>query len=151
MTLDEHAAQLQNAIAELAKTQVEDCTLTTLDIIAGVKLRLAENGGNSEGAQFTDYSPIYGKQRAKRGLQQNFKDFNFSGRLYASIQPEVKGVSFGVVEVDIVPRGQDNEAKVAGQMRRENGNILTPNAQEIQDATDAHTRRRFERAAQIFV
>ena len=149
MTLGEHSTQLEAAIAELAKSQVQDCLLTTLDMIAGVKLRLAENGGNSEGGAFTDYSPIYAKTRAKKGLQQDFKDFNVTGQLYASIQPEVKGVSFGVVEVDIVPRGQNNEAKVAGQLKRD-GNILMPNAQEIQDATDAHTRRRFERAAQIF-
>lgn len=150
MTLDEHGKFLEGAIAELARTQVDDCLLSTLDLIAGVKLRLAENGGNSEGGSFTDYSPIYAKTRAKKGLQQDFKDFNVTGQLYASIQPEVKGVSFGVVEVDIVPRGADNQAKVGGQFKREGGNILYPTDQGIQDTTDAHSQRRLARAQQIF-
>lgn len=150
MTLDEHSAQLQNALAELAKTQVDDCLATSLDLIAFAKLRLAEGGGNFDGNQFTDYSPIYAKTRAKKGLQTGFKDFNVSGQLYASMHPEVKGVSLGVVEVNIAPRGSDNEAKLAGQLKREGGNVFYPTAAEIQDATDAHEKRRFERVRQIF-
>lgn len=149
MTLDEHAAQLRAAIAELAQTQVNDALQTTLDMVGFLKLRLAEGGGNADGGQFSDYSPIYSKARQKRGLQVGHKDFNVTGQLYASIQPEITGIEFGVVAVDIVPRGQDNQNKVAGQIKRD-GNILQPSAQEIQDATDAHTRRRVERARKIF-
>lgn len=149
MSIDEHTTKLEKALADLAKTQVQDCLLTTLDMIGFVKLRLAENGGNASGGQFTDYSPIYAKKRAEKGLQKDFKDFNVTGQLYASIQPEIKAVELGKVEVSIVPRGADNQAKIAGQLNRD-GNILEPSPAEIKDATDAHTRRRLDRAKQIF-
>lgn len=149
MTIDAHIGSLRSALAELAKTQVEDCLLTTLDMIAFVKLRLAEGGGNSGGGQFSDYSPIYSKRRQEKGLQVGYKDFNVTGQLYASIQPEIRAAELGKVEVDIIPMGADNQAKVAGQIKRD-GNILEPSQNEIQDATKAHEERRFTRAQKIF-
>ena len=149
MTLDEHMAKLKAGLADLARTQVQDALLTTQDMIGFVKLRLAEGGGNARGSQFTDYSPIYSKKRAEKGLQTSFKDFNVTGRLYASILPEVKATQLGEVHVDIVPRGADNQAKAAGQLKRD-GNILEPSQTEINDATQAHQSRRFARAQQIF-
>ena len=149
MTLDEHQAKLKGVLVELARTQVGDALLTSLDMIAFVKLRLAEGGGNSQGGQFTDYSPIYSKRRQEKGLQVAHKDFNVTGQLYASIQPQVKAASLGVVEVDIIPRGADNQMKVIGQLKRD-GNILQPSQQEIDDATQAHQQRRFERASRLF-
>lgn len=118
-------------------------------MIAFVKLRLADGGGKADGGQFTDYSPIYSKQRQSKGLQVSHKDFNVTGQLYASIQPQIKAVELGKVEVDIVPRGADNQAKVAGQIKRD-GNILQPSPAEIQDATQAHEQRRFARAQKLF-
>ena len=150
MSIDEHMAKLKAGLADLARTQVQDAVLTTQDMIGFVKLRLAEGGGNARGSQFTDYSPIYSKKRAEKGLQTGFKDFNVTGRLYASILPEVKATQLGEVHVDIVPRGADNQAKVAGQFAREKTNILTPSPSEIADATQAHQSRRFARAQQIF-
>ncbi len=149
MSIDEHMAKLRAGLADLARTQVQDALLTTQDMIGFVKLRLAEGGGNARGSQFTDYSPIYSKKRAEKGLQTGFKDFNVTGRLYASILPEVKATQFGEVHVDIVPRGADNQAKVAGQLKHD-GNILEPSQTEINDATQAHQSRRFARAQQIF-
>lgn len=149
MSIDEHMAKLKAGLADLARTQVQDAVLTTQDMIGFVKLRLAEGGGNASGSQFTDYSPIYSKKRAEKGLQTGFKDFNVTGRLYASILPEVKATQLGEVHVDIVPRGADNQAKVAGQLNRD-GNILEPSQTEINDATQAHQSRRFARAQQIF-
>ena len=149
MSIDEHMAKLRAGLADLARTQVQDAVLTTQDMIGFVKLRLAEGGGNASGSQFTDYSPIYSKKRAEKGLQTGFKDFNVTGRLYASILPEVKATQLGEVHVDIVPRGADNQAKVAGQLNRD-GNILEPSQTEINDATQAHQSRRFARAQQIF-
>ena len=149
MSIDEHMAKLRAGLADLARTQVQDALLTTQDMIGFVKLRLAEGGGNARGSQFTDYSPIYSKKRAEKGLQTGFKDFNVTGRLYASILPEVKATQLGEVHVDIVPRGADNQAKVAGQLKHD-GNILEPSQTEINDATQAHQSRRFARAQQIF-
>lgn len=149
MTIDAHISSLRLALAELAATQVEDCLLTSLDMIAFVNLRLAEGGGKAGGGQFTDYSPIYSKQRQSKGLQVSHKDFNVTGQLYASIQPEVKAVELGKVEVDILPRGLDNQMKVVGQIKRD-GNILQPSPAEIQDATKAHEQRRFARAQKLF-
>lgn len=149
MSIDEHMAKLKAGLADLARTQVQDAVLTTQDMIGFVKLRLAEGGGNASGSQFTDYSPIYSKKRAEKGLQTGFKDFNVTGRLYASILPEVKATQLGEVHVDIVPRGSDNQAKVAGQLKLD-GNILEPSQAEINDATQAHQSRRFARAQQIF-
>ena len=149
MTVDDAENRLKSALAQLAETQVRDCLLTTLDMIAFVKLRLAEGGGNSRGGAFTDYSPIYGKVRKEKGLQVAFKDFNVTGQLYASIKPEVKAVSLGVVEVDIIPRGIDNNDKVRGQLKRD-GNILYPTEAEIDDAIQAHTQRRVAQFKKLF-
>lgn len=149
MTLDEAGTKFGNAIAELASTQVEDNLLTTLDLIGFVKLRLAEGGGRADGSAFSDYSPIYSKVRAAKGLKVSDKDFNVTGQLYASIKPEVKAVAFGKIEIDINVRGSENELKVIGQISRD-GNILTPSPSEISDAIVANTKRRFERVRQLF-
>lgn len=146
MTLSEHQAKLNRAATELVGTQLEDALLTTLDIIGLVKLRLASEGKRADGSDFSDYNPIYARQRDKKGLQTSMKDFNVTGRLYASIQPEVLSTQPGNVQVGIVPRGGDNEVKVAGQTKREGGNILQPSPDEIREATLAHSKRRIDRA-----
>lgn len=150
MNLNEAESKFNRLIEELAKSQVNDALATSLDIIAFVKLRVAEGGGNSEGGQFTDYSTIYSKKRQEKGLQVGFKDFNVTGQLYASIHPNVKSVKFGEVQLDITARGVDNQMKIAGQFAREKGHIFYPTQQEITDAIDAHTKRRVAAAQKLF-
>lgn len=149
MSLDDAQKNFGRLVAELARTQVDDNLLTALDLQAFVKLRLAEGGGRADGSAFSDYSPIYAKKRAAKGLKISDKDFNVTGQLYASMKPDVKSVNFGEVRIDLTVRGSDNELKVLGQIKRD-GNILTPSPSEIKDATDANTRRRVERAQQLF-
>lgn len=144
-SLDDHINKIKSATSELERTQVDDAILTTLDLIALVKLRLAEEGKRADGSSFSDYNPIYAGRREDKGLQVDRKDFNFTGRLYASIQPEVGVNAAGTVEVFIAPKGKDNEAKVAGQIKRD-GNILQPSETEIREATAAHSQRRINRA-----
>ena len=149
MTVDDAENRLKSALAQLAETQVQDCLLTTLDMIAFVKLRLAEDGGRADGSDFTFYSVKHSITRTNKGLQIAYKDFNMTGQLYASIKPEVKAVSLGVVEVDIIPRGIDNNDKVRGQLKRD-GNILYPTEAEIDDAIQAHTQRRVAQFKKLF-
>mgnify|MGYP001612209849 CR=1 FL=1 len=149
MTLDEAETTFKNAIQQLAESQVEDNLLTALDMLAGVKLRLAEGGGRADGSAFSDYSPIYSKVRATKGLKISDKDFNVTGQLYASMKPDVKSVNFGEVRIDLTVRGSDNEIKVIGQLKRD-GNILEPSPAEILDAIEANKKRRFERARNLF-
>lgn len=145
MSLDDHIKKMEAATAALAQTQVEDSLLTTLDMIALVKLRLASEGKRADGSDFTDYNPIYAQKRQGRGLRTGFKDFNVTGRLYASIQPEIGANGGGKVEAFIIARGAENEVKVAGQIKRD-GNILQPSQSEVREATLAHSRRRIQRA-----
>jgi hypothetical protein len=127
----------------------EDALLTTLDVIALVKLRLA-SGENKDGGRFSDYSTLYAQKRANSGLQTEFKDFNVSGRLYASILPEaVEREQPGETQVDIIVKGEDNENKVAGQFKRD-GNIIEPSESEISDTVDAWSKRRINRANSLF-
>lgn len=140
---------LKKAVTELAKTQAEDALLTSLDLIALVKLRLAEQGTRADGSNFSDYSPIYSKTRQKKGLQVDKKDFNVTGQLYASMKPELTAEQIGRVEVKLTVRGSDNQMKVIGQMKREGGSILEPSPDELREAAIAQTRRRVKRLTEL--
>lgn len=148
MTLDAHILVLERATKELAASQVDDNLLSTLDMIALIKIRWADQGLRADGSNFSDYTEPYAKKRQKLGLKVSAKDFNVTGELYRSIRPEVKSNGFGEVQIDIVPRG-DNQLKVAGQFKKD-GNILEPSPNEIQEVTLAHSRRRITRAQQLF-
>jgi len=149
MSISEHIHFLQSIAARLADTQVDDALTSTLDMIGLVKLRLAEQGLSASGAPFTDYNPIYAQKRKDKGLQVGHKDFNVTGELYRSIKPEISAQSIGTIQVDITVRGTDNQVKVRGQVKRD-GFILQPSPSEIQTVALAQSRRRIQRAQDLF-
>lgn len=139
-TLKEHIATLENAIATLAVEQVNLSLQTTLDGIAFLKQRLAQ-GENADGGRFSDYGELYAMERQGRGLQADRKDFNVTGQLYASIQPELTASNADQVRVNIVPKGRENELKVAGAAHYKGDIVLALSDSEITDMVALHEAR----------
>lgn len=148
MTIDEHIKLLEEITVELAATQLDDALLSSLDLSALLKLRLAR-GENADGGRFTDYSDLYAKERQSKGLQTGRKDFNVTGQLYASIQPEVASSTFGNVQVNITAKGEDNQLKVRGARHYKGDEVLEVSESEINEVARLHSQRRIERAANL--
>lgn len=140
MAFDAHINRLKKVLEELQAAQVEHSLLSNLDLIGLLKLRLAK-GQNAQGGRFTDYSDIYAKERREAGLQTQFKDFNVSGRLYASIQPEVISESNNRIETAITAKGQDNQLKIRGARHYRGDEVLEISADEIATVTRLHAGR----------
>lgn len=138
----------QDAIADLAQNQAEDALLVALDAKALVTTRWYTLGTNFQGSSFTDYNPVYAEQREEKGLQTEFKDFNDTGDLNASLQPFVVAEDVGKVTVEVKARDRENQAKLNGQAKRD-GNILLMSEQEEKIVLDAWVKRRLARMNKI--
>lgn len=147
MGMKEHLERLQRVRRELEATKEQDALVSSLDAIAVMKLRLAE-GESPDGGPFTDYSLPYAKVRQQKGLRTDRKDFNVTGRLYASIQPEVRSASADGVTVAIAPKGQDNRDKVRGAASR-GDRVVGLSEQEVKEVLAMHTERRRKRASNV--
>lgn len=144
MGLIDHINNLGRLKSKLDSTRDDDALLTSLDAIALLKLRLAE-GESADGSPFSDYSKDYEDFRREKGLQTGAKDFNVTGQLYASIQPEVVASSSGSTEVAISPRGEENKAKVRGANHYKGDIVIALSESELDEVFEAWKRRRQNR------
>lgn len=136
---------IDNTIAELARTQVEDALLSTLDGKALVQLRIQTTGQDSDGGEFAGYSQIYAVEgREKLGYQSGYFDMTRKGEYWRDVKPTVQVQSFGYVRVLLGPTRQDNINKALGQIDKR-GNILELSASERKIVLDAHAKRRAAR------
>lgn len=75
-----------NALIKDLPIIMSDILLTMgLDAKALIQQRVQEKGLNASGGKTPDYSPMYKKQRQKKGLQTNYMDLTNTGSMWRSI------------------------------------------------------------------
>lgn len=134
------AEKIRANIAALRANQAQETLRVTLDLIALVRLRVQTEGKDYQEQDFDPYTPGYARRRAKAGYQVGYVDFTRTGRLWASVQPEVQAQGGDVVSIQVAPRGQDNVDKARGA-RAKRGNILLPSESEVDIARQSNRER----------
>jgi hypothetical protein len=136
---------IQAALAAIRANRAQECLRISLDLAALVRLRLNTQGRDFQGQQFSPYSPQYAKQRAGRGRQIAFPDFNFSGALQNATRPEVESQTSDSVTIVTTARDALSQKKLLGALGTPKvsprGNILLPSKGEIDLAAQANEKR----------
>lgn len=135
-----YAAKIRAGIQAMRANRAAETLRVTLDLIALVRLRVQAEGRDYREMDFAPYTPGYARQRAKAGYQADYVDFTRTGRLWASVQPEVTAQAGDTLEILVSPKGQDNQDKARGA-RRKRGNILLPSEAEVAIARAANAER----------
>jgi hypothetical protein len=139
MNAKDMAYKIRANLAALRRNREDELKKIALDLTALIKIRIQGSGQNYLNTRFSPYTKDYAKQRAAKGAQTSYVDFTVSGRLFASVYPEVDTAS-GIVTVEITAHGQDNIDKIRGAVKKR-GNILRPAADELQLAEQANNER----------
>lgn len=140
MTADQYSADLRARIRAMRANRPQDVLRITFDLIGQIRLRVQSSGEDFRGRPFDPYTPDYAKQRAKAGYQVGYVDLTRTGRLWASVRPEVIQSTQESTTVEVAPRGQDNVDKARGQVRKR-GNIILPSDEELNIAAQANRER----------
>lgn len=145
MTPEEYAQRQRELLDQMAANRARECLAITFDLYAQVRLRINTRGEDYTGQKFSPYSPGYAATRKKRGRQVAFVDFNFTGRLQASIRPSVERVTPVSATILLTASGADNQEKLRKALvtpkGNPRGNILLPSADEINRASLANQQR----------
>ena len=139
MTAAQTAAKIRQNLADLRANRERELQIIGADLSTLIKLRIQGSGENYLNAKFSPYTAGYAKQRTKKGFQTSYVDFTRSGRMWASVYPDVQGNS-AVMTVVISAHGQDNIDKVEGAVKKR-GNILRPSQEELDLAEEANNLR----------
>lgn len=139
MTAAQTAAKIRQNLADLRANRERELQVIGADLTVQVKLRVQGSGENYLNTKFSPYTPGYAVQRQKKGFQSSYVDFTRTGRLWASVYPDVQGNS-AVMTVVISAHGQDNIDKVEGAVKKR-GNILRPSQEEFDLAEQANNAR----------
>lgn len=140
MKARDFSRKIRANLAAMRANRPAETLRVTLDLIALVRLRVQSEGKDYREQDFEPYTPGYARQRAKAGYQVGYVDFTRTGRLWASVQPEVTAQSGDVLQIRVAPQGQDNVDKARGA-RRKRGNILLPSDSEVAIARAANQER----------
>jgi len=141
MTSQEYIREVQRVRAQLREERPKEVLRIAFDLIQDVKRRIQQSGQNYEGSPFEDYNPVYAKYgRREKGYQAEYVDFTRTGRMWASVIPEITSNTATETEVTIRSSNAGDQVKIDGAERKR-GNILRPNDQEIETARLANIDR----------
>lgn len=111
------------------------------DLKDAVRDRVQTSGNNRQNKPFAPYTIQYANQRQKKGFQIRKVDYTKSGRLWASITPELVSNDGQTIIIEIGPKGRENEVKLLGpgttKPRKDGvqrGLPTLPNEKELSDA-----------------
>lgn len=135
---------IKKAKNELIENTAKDALLSSLDMLALVKLRVQTRGKDFEEKAFRPYSARRKAERQDRGAQTDFVDFTLTGRLWNNIQPIVKSESAGEVKIVVGATSADNEEKLLNNLKYR-PLITRPTLKEILILRKIHEKRRFAR------
>ena len=93
MTAAQTAAKIRQNLADLRANRERELQIIGADLSTLIKLRIQGSGENYLNTKFSPYTAGYAKQRTKKGFQTSYVDFTRSGRMWASVYPDVQGNS----------------------------------------------------------
>lgn len=115
MRVSDHIRQIREFLDRQTGEEMEQRFLRLAsDVRDAVRDRVQTAGQDRTGQAFAPYVPDYAKRRAKAGYQIRKVDYTRTGRLWASILPEVVERTDTGIVIEIGPRGEDNRVKLLG-------------------------------------
>ncbi len=139
--ITEFINRLQAVRDEIIKNRPDNIQRIASDVLALTKRRIQQRGENSEGEQFEAYDPIYAiKGRSDQGYQNQIVDFTRTGQMFNSIRAFPVSSNDAETIVEVKASRQSEQDKLDGQFAKR-GNILLPNSDEIEFATQANDER----------
>lgn len=125
----------------IIKNRPDNIQRIASDTLALTKRRVQQTGIDSEGQSFVDYDPIYAvKGRQELGYQSDIVDFTRTGKMLNSVKAFPVSSNDSETVVEVKASRQSEQDKLNGQFRLR-GNILLPNSDEIEFATQANDER----------
>lgn len=140
MTLSQWIERLEQRIERLFQSRQTEGLRIANDMLALVQDRVQSSGVDYEGSKFAPYTTQYVKNRRKAGYQTNYVDFTRTGQLWGNIAPELTSNTRKEATITIRARTQRNIDILRGA-RAKRGNILRPNAEEIEIVREANRKR----------
>lgn len=142
MTSEELVIQLRAFLDRQTGAEMERRLLRVAsDLKDAVRDRVQTSGNNRQNRPFAPYTDLYAKQRQKKGFQIRKVDYTRSGRLWASITPELVSNDGQTIVIEIGPKGRENKVKLLGpgttKPRKDGvqrGLPTLPNEKELSDA-----------------
>jgi hypothetical protein len=142
MTIKQLIERIRQAKKEIIANREADTLRICLDQAALIKLRLQQQGIDSEGAAWPDYTARYKKERQNAGYQVAFVDFTRSGQFLQSFQPVVIKSDLFTCVVEIRPNSQEMKTRLRGLEGKRPG-IFQPSDEEIELVREANRKRLF--------
>lgn len=125
----------------IIKNRPDNIERIASDVLALTKRRIQQRGEDFEGQQFEAYNPIYAvKGRSELGYQNRIVDFTRTGKMLNSVKAFPVSSNDSETIVEVRASRQSEQVKLDGQFSKR-GNILLPNSDEIEFATQANDER----------
>jgi len=116
MTSEELKQNLRAFLSrELGPNLEQEALAIANDLRNIVRDRVQTRGAGPDGRPFAPYVPSYARSRLKSGFQIRTVDYTRTGRLWASIIPEVESRDDTGVTIAIGPRNEENRKKLRGR------------------------------------
>jgi len=140
MTAAQTAAKIRQNLADLQANRERELQIIGADLSTLIKLRVQGSGEDYLNTRFRPYNVDYAKERQKKGFQISHVDYTRTGRMWASVYPDVDG-NASVYTVVITAHGDDNIKKVKSAVLHKRGKILRPSQEELDLAEQANNAR----------
>ena len=140
MTARDLANQIRRNVEALRNNRQQELKIIGSDLAALIKLRIQGSGQDYLNQQFVPYRPWSIDERTALGYQVGYVDYTRTGRMWASVYPDVEG-NGAKVTVVITAHGEDNIKKVKSAVFHKRGNILRPSQDELDLAAKANEAR----------
>lgn len=134
------ANQIRRNVEALRNNREQELKIIGSDLAALIKLRIQGSGKNYLNQPFSPYTSGYAAQRQKRGRQIGYVDYTDTGRMWASVYPDVDG-NGAKATVVISAHGVDNIRKVQNAETKRGDLILRPSQDELDLAAKANEAR----------
>ena len=140
MTAAQTTAKILQNLADLRANRERELQIIGADLSTLIKLRIQGSGEDYLNTKFRPYNVDYAKERTKAGFQTKYVDYTRTGRMWASVYPDVDG-NASIYTVVITAHGDDNIKKVKSAVLHKRGNILRPSQDELDLAEEANNQR----------
>lgn len=149
MNLKDFIAKFKKDVQTYNSFRAENALIAGLDLIALNRLRIQEEGTDSKGNAFDPYTEGYEEQRIKDGYQTAYVDFTRTGKMMASIQPQIIEETTEGVVIEIRANNDLDQAKINGAFSKR-GNILLNTEEELTEVLAAYNERANEKLKTLF-
>lgn len=130
MTIDAYVDKLGRDLVAFESDVLRIVEAGAVSSISEVRNRVTSSGSKADGDRFSPYSQRWAKERRKKGLQVDHKDFLFTGDMWKSVKKISSSKDPISVSVTMGATGNENREKMDVNTEREGMGILVLSPKE---------------------